>query len=59
MMNNCEIYGFKHQLKITGAVDQFIVGWVYFECRICKSKLAVDRPSLYKALVTPGRARWR
>ena len=60
-MNNCEIYGFKHKLKIVGAVDQFIFGWVYFECANCKSRLQVDCPTLYRALQTPREQRdpWR
>lgn len=44
----------KHKLKIIGAVDNWLIGWVYFECVHCEKQLAVDRPILYRRMTLGG-----
>lgn len=44
----------KHKLKIIGALDQWLVGWVYFECVFCEGRIAVDRPVLYRRMTSGG-----
>lgn len=52
-MNDCEYWGGKHKLYITGATDHFLFGTVYFSCRNCITTVQVDRFNLYQALKTP------
>lgn len=40
----------KHSYKIVGAEDSFLVGYVYFECRHCRTKVSVDRFYFYLSL---------
>lgn len=40
----------KHKFEIVGAVDQFLWGWVYFQCVHCKIPAQADRFYLYMAL---------
>lgn len=41
----------KHKLKVIGALDQWLMGWVYFECEICHGRVAVDRFTLYQSML--------
>lgn len=56
-MPNCELFGRKHQLKLTGATDHWLVGTVYFECKVCGIPGGIDRFWLYLSMTKGGDGR--